>query len=238
MTIASRSVLAAISLLGMACAAQATLLGLTDPLGAPSSGSVGYATWDTFVDADTVSNSAISILPASPTSSNTDVFSANLSGSMGGSVTGSGDRIYNGTGATSAAFNLTISGTILVNINTITLQIKLTPPSGYTQTNFFNVSLNSTAGSAVLTDDGTGEIVNGGEMGVITYTWTNLDLQADSAFNIVITSPAAGHASVDAFRLDASTSAVPEPSTYAMLLAGVGIVLWVKRRRFARQTVA
>lgn len=223
-----------LSLLGLSFSAQATTLGLSDPLGNPASaGNVGYALWDSFVNA--ASYPTVVFSNAAPGASDTGLFTATLSSNGGGSVTGSGDRIYNGVAASSGVFNLSIDGTVTASIDTVTLQIKMTPPdasTGLTSLTFLTVTLNELSGTVAQSNSGTGEMVSSQELGVVTYTWSGLNLSAGSPLDFSITSPASGHVSIDALRVDAS--AVPEPSV--VLLAGVGISLslWMARRRRVR----
>ncbi len=227
------SPLLVVGLLAFSFSAQATTLGLSDPLGNPAStADVGYALWDSFADAD--SGSVLAFSNAAPGSSDTDRFSPlSLSVSMtGGMVTGSGVRIYNGVGADSAAFNLTLDGTVTAGIDTITLQLKFTTPdtaTGLTRLTFFTVNLNGLpAASVVQTNSGTGEIAGGNEQGVVTYSWANLNWESGQNISLSITSPASGHVSVDAVRVDAS--AVPEPSTYVLLALSLCATLFLGKR--------
>ena len=216
-------------LLGFHLPAGATLLGLNDPLGNPSGG-VGYAIWDSFTNGGTYP--ALVFDDALPGTGDEDLFIATLSSDGGGSVTGTGDRMYNGIAASSGVFNLSIEGTVTASIDTITLQIKMTPPdeaTGLTRLTFFTVTLNGLGGTAVQTNSGTGELVGSQELGVVTYTWSGLDLDAGNSLDFSITSPASGHVSVDAIRVDAS--AVPEPSAVILIGVGVSVSLWVARRR-------
>lgn len=232
MPLLHHSIRFAILLTGLAASAQATTTLLNPaPLGDTSSTTVGYAVWDTFTDLD--ASGALSLNSSTPTAGDTDVLATlNLTASMtGGSVAGAGDRIYNGVGASSAAFNLGLAGTAGTSIDTIKLQLKVTPPdvaTGLTRTTFFNVTLNGITVTPVETVSGSGEMVGGFSLGVIEYTWSGLNLEAGDALNFVITSPASGHVSLDALRIDAST--VPEPSAL-LLAAAAGVCLSAKRRR-------
>lgn len=223
-----------LGLLKLSVSVQATTLGLSDPLGNPvSSGEVGYALWDSFTDADPLT--PLTFAGTAPGSADSDLFSATLSANMtGGSATGSGDRLYNGVGASSAAFNLTLNGSVAASIDTITIQIKMTKPdvaTGLVRETFFSTAtLNGIAGTAALTNAGTGELFSGNEMGVISYTWSGLDLNSGESFAFLLQSPASGHVSVDAIQVDAS--AVPEPTVAA--LAGLGLAAALFRERFSR----
>lgn len=229
--------LTALAVALVATSSYATTLGINPaPLQDPATWpQVGYALWDTFTDADPTGGFAFS--NANPGAFDTDIFTAKLSAiSMtGGSAAGGGDRIYNGVGPNSAAFNLAINGTVTAfSIDTITLQIKMTPPdvaTGLTRLTFFTVTLNGQSVTPVQTNANTGDPLIGGQaLGVIQYTWTGLNLNQGDAFNFSITSPASGHVSVDALRVDASV--VPEPTT-GMLL-GLGLVTLALKRRQRR----
>ncbi len=221
------------ALLAFSFRVEATTTGLSEPLGDPASDAgIGYSLWDSFVNSASYPNVVFS--NAAPGAVDTDLFTATLSSNGGGSVTGGGDRIYNGIAASSGAFNLTIDGTVTASIDTITLQIKMTAPdesTGLTILTFFTVTLNGEGGSVVQTNFGTGETVGSQELGVITYTWSGLSLGTGDSLAFSITSPASGHVSVDALRVDAS--AVPEPSALMSGAIGLSICVWMSRRRKA-----
>lgn len=202
---------------------------MTDP-------NVGYAFWDNFTDLQ--AGTGVLITNETPDATDSDYFTATFSGSLsgGGSVTGAGDRIYNGQGAGSVAFNLSIDGTVSSNIDTITLQIKMTSPDagiGLTRETFFTVTLNGRTASVITQSGDTSETPGSGQyMGVAYYTWTDMNLTNGGIIDLDITSPASGHVSVDGVRLDAS--AVPEPSTYALIALGLGVIAWKARHRALR----
>lgn len=230
------SVFASIALLSFAGAVKATTIGMdhSNPIGEQETTEVGYVYWDSFVDQNP--DAGVTLTDETPDYSNgRNITDAVLSGSLsgGGSVTGSGDRIYNGSGASSVAFDLTIEGTLTADIQTISLQLKMSTPdvsTGLNRLTFFTVTLNGMTASAVVeTNSNTGEVISGQTYGVVTYYWTGLNLAANSDFTFLLSSPSLGHVSLDGVRVDAST--VPEPSTYAMMALGLGMVFFVVRRR-------
>lgn len=229
----------ALSIVGIVASssiASATINGLsTNPFGDPS---VGYATFDTFTSTGAyptvkVTNQAPGLESTeSGSATGGSIFTATLSADMGGSAAGSGARIYNGVGAGSSAFNVSIDGVAHQEITTLSLQIKFTKGDGYDFDNFFALTLNGVAATGVVTvGDGSLGLLNGSDVGVVQWTWTGLSLAPGSNFSLGITSPAAGHVSIDALRVDV----VPEPSTYALIgLAGVGFALARRRRAFSK----
>lgn len=220
-----RIAIAGLAVLGMTTVAGATTLGLR-------AANTPAVTWDTFVDADGNASpfTTLSFSNASPgITAGTPEYTATLSASMtGGSVTGSGDRLYNGIGGGNAAFNLTINGTALQNIETLYLFVKMTTPDGGTRQNFLNVALNGTPDTtADVYNSGTGETAGGFEQGVIFYGWSGLNILNGQNFSFTITSPASGHVSLDAIQL----STVPEPT--ALGLVGAAGLMALRRRRQA-----
>lgn len=203
-------------------AAHATTIGL------PVVSSAPHALWDTFADENT--EAGVTITDAAPGSADTAAFTASLSATLtgGGMVTGSDDRIYNGAGPLSVAFDLTIDGTAGNEIDTLYLWLKFTlpdPSSGLDRTTFFSPTLNGVAATATQINAGTGEATGGQEMGVVQYVWTGLNLESGEAFSFSITSPASGHVSLDAIQI----ATVPEPT--AMALLGIGGLAMLSRRR-------
>ncbi len=213
-----RSALATAAAFGLVLTAQATTVGIPAADGS-------YALWDTFTDANP-GYPALEFSAATPTVASTSDFSALLSASMGGSVTGSGDRIYNGVGAGSGAFRLSIDGTATSPLTDLILVLKMTPPSSGTIQDFFTVTLDGHAATGSYLGT-TGETIGGGEMSIITFSWTGLSIAASENFVLSLTSPADGHVSVDSIQL--SPAIVPEPSV--ALLGGLGMLGMLRRRR-------
>lgn len=193
-----------------------------------------YATWDTF--------SGVTFTNEAPGTTGSGLFTSTLTSVGGGIRTGSGDRLYGGNGAADAAFVFTINVSATSDIHTFSLALKFTQPNGaaipaLTRTNFFTtISLNGNSVTPSFLGN-TGEVVTGEPMGVMQWTWTGLGFSAGDNFVLSIQSPArsaaeAGHVSIDAF----SVQAVPEPSTWVMLLAGIGVVAYIKRRRLTHQS--
>jgi hypothetical protein len=214
-----------VTLIAMSAAAHATTLGIPGSLGSS-------AFWDTFVDSVPGPPSGPLVFTnAAPGTSDTSAFSATLSANMaGGVVSGAGDRIYNGNAALSAAFNLTLNGTVTASITTLTLVVKSTNPdpgTGLTYTDFFNIQLDGQAATTITFSGTTSESFSGQVMGVTQYTWTGLNLAATDTFAITITSPDSGHVSVDGIQL--SQGVVPEPTAAALI--GLGAVTMLLRRR-------
>lgn len=208
--------------LAVSLSAQATTLGIPTPVGS-------YAFWDTFTNTGSYPN--VSFTNALPGSSEDSAFSATLSASMQGLVSGAGDRIYNGVMADSAAFNLTLNATAAISMSSITLIVKATDPdlsTGLTYTDFFTVSLDGVTPTTVTLLGTTAEDVGGHIPGIIQYTWTGLNIVASQNFAISITSPASGHVSVDGLML--SQGVIPEPTALGLATLGLGVLLMRRRR--------
>ncbi len=226
--------------LTIAASAHASSAGLqTDPVG-DRSGPVGYAIFDVFADANPGAPlSFTNLAPASAGGAGS--LTATISASMtGGSVTGGGDRIYNGVGGSSAAFGLTIDGDVFGDINAASVQIKYTLGDAAvmdltTYKNFFTVKLNGVTATPTevlspVADNGLGP-VNGSYFGVVKWSWNDLALKSGDDIAVSITSAADGHVSLDSLSIDATP--VPEPGEYAlgMALLLAGIVIMRRRRQ-------
>lgn len=204
---------AAAMALGYVTSANATVLGLPDP---------NYGTlWDTF--------SSVTFSDATGTGSN-PFMAATLSSTSGsGSITGGGDRLYSGNGGSTAAVGLTISGTASVELDSITVYLKYTAASNGQVLNYFTVTLDGQNGTQFSLGPTT-EVVTGQNMNIVSVTWTGLDIDPNEAFSISISRPAAGpgqpgHVSIDAVQV------VPEPTTGALIAAGLGLAALSRRRR-------
>lgn len=237
MSLASRSIILAVALLLGAISvpqAQATLVGMPAYAGS-------YAHFDTFSGAGGTSG-VPTFANMSPSATNNLLFSATLSeGMTAGSVTGGGDRIYNGVGAGDTAYDLTLSGTATGPINTLYLVIKNTPPGGTSTepaNEFFVIDLTTNIGGNPLnpvdppigTLLGTGDVATG-LMHISQYSWTGLNLNSGDTFSFAITSPATGHVSLDGIYV----STVPEPGSIALGCTGVAALGLLLRRRLKKQ---
>lgn len=205
--------------LGLAVAAQATTVGIPTATGS-------YALWDTFSDADP-GYPALEFVDAAPTAVSDGAFSGLLSASMSGSVTGSGDRIYNGVAAASGAFGMTIDGTATAPLTELTLVLKMTPPSSGSLEEFFTVMLDGTATTGTFLGSSGENLGMGGDLSLVAYSWSGLSIGATDSFHLSLTSPADGHVSLDALQL--SQGVIPEPSV--ALLGGLGLLGCLRRRR-------
>lgn len=209
--------------------AEATTLGI------PSFVNYGsYAHWDSF--------SAKTFTNETPDAANTSLITATFnhtfpaSPANAGALTGSGDRLYNGQGASSVAFNGLINGTVSGPVDSLILLLKLTPPDVatlLTRTTFFTVDLTTSLGNPtdlapIEINSHTGEVIGSDPplpMGVIRYLWTGLGLDASDTFSISVTSPASGHVSLDGLYL----TTIPEPASASIL--ALGCLLLMARRR-------
>lgn len=188
-----------------------------------------YAHWDTFIPSPIRSytgDAPDSAITTRATMTLGNTFPA--SPANAGLVTGGGDRLYNGFGAASVAFDIQLDGTVVTAVDRLELYIKLTPPdtaTGLLRDTFFNVNLTTSDGdpldpAAVEVVANTGESIgappNNLPFGVIRYVWNGLGLAAGDTFTVGVTSPALGHVSIDGLMV-----VTPEPGTLA--LAGLGL---------------
>jgi PEP-CTERM motif len=146
------------------------------------------------------------------------------------------------TGGASAAFS--ISAKTMGTLDTLVLQIKQDAGSGsmldtsglesyFVPTLNGIVAINSSFGDP-FTDSATSD-----SMVITTWIWTGLDIDAGQLINLSFDGAAGKHISMDGFRIDADTQlAVPEPSTYALIGLGLGVVLWSVRRRTSARLVS
>ncbi|MGH8046635.1 MAG: hypothetical protein ACREKL_05280 [Chthoniobacterales bacterium] len=204
--------------------AHATLNGLNaSPLGDRNSADIGFALWDTF--------SAKTFTCAVPTSGDLSLgLSQSETTPFGPFLT---DYFYMSSGATT----WTITGNApSISINTIVLQIKLTPPASGSITSFLTANLNGGSNvTPIVTASGI-EIGGAGGLAtsgfsVLQYTFSDVNLTSGQSFTINIhngTTPGGYHSAIDGFAVDVAP--VPEPSTCGiaatLLLAAV---VWRRR---------
>ncbi len=185
-------------------------------LGLPSGPYV--TTWDTFTGINTAGQT--------PTTASADYSAAALHTTMtAGSVTGSGQRIYSGSGASGNPFSFNVTGNTAINLTDLTFVLKFTPalqsgPSAADVTHF-NVTLNGAATSAPTLLGTSVEGTNNFQ--IYAWTWTGVNLTPGGAFTFAATS-GGGHVSLDAIQI------VPEPSA-AALGALAGAMSLARRRR-------
>jgi len=207
----------ATALIATATLSHATLAGM------PSTDGTLFATWDVFGNVPPGPPPASLFSNLAPNQSDAALFSATLTSETNGLLLGSGDRIYE----MGNPFDLTINGTAAGSITTLSLQMKFTAPSVGSSADFFSISLTGggTAAQAYL-----GSVTEGANtFSIYQWTWTGLSIPASSSLEISISSPAE-HVSVDTIRLtNTAAAAVPEPSTYALIVLGLGAVVIASR---------
>lgn len=201
--------------------ANATLLGYPNP---------NYGTlWDTF--------SGVTFSNASGNGYNpymTATLTANNgSGSIINSGTITNDLYYNGNGGMTAATDMTINATATVDMTSIHLYMKFSPPSGTgsSLTTYYTVTLDGIAATQTLLGP-TGEVEFGQPLNIVKTSWTGLDIKASDTFTISITEPGAGFGAPGHVALD-GIQIVPEPSSIALLLAS-GSFLAIRRRKYQK----
>jgi hypothetical protein len=215
----------ATALIATATLSHATLAGM------PSTDGTLFATFDVFPSAN--------FTGAAPTQSDTGLFTATLdnafTGGQGGVLTGSGDRLYSGVlgPGTPSAFNLTFDGIAAGTISTLSLQLKYTAPSVGAAADFFTVSLTGVGSGGTPAFLGT--VTEGANtFSVYQWTWTGLNITSGSSFEITANS-FADHVSLDTARVtNTAAEAIPEPSTYALIVLGLGAVVIASRARRIR----
>lgn len=212
-------------LLGLAVSAM-TGSAFASTIGLP--GDTFATTWDTFPFP-----SSIAFSNDAPDTSTGQV-NATLSSTMtAGSVTGSGARLYSGSGATPNPYALSVNGTTTIPVDDFGIVLKFSSPAGATPStpeaiaaaqvaaaSHFNVSL-AGQGAGLLTY--LGYTTESSTFFIFQWTWENLALTSGENFDFTITSPA-GHVSLDAVQL------VPEPGSAVLGALGAGL-LAIRRRR-------
>ncbi len=160
---------------------------------------------------------------------------ANVSGSGDAVLTRvSGDHYPAGAGLYGGASVFSFSDASLISglsslvfqgiINDFDAQFGNTP---------FSLTLNYNGGSQALAATSVSSTLNGGVSDLYTFSWDLGTLgQPLSSYSLSLN---AGFTQMLAFQIDqVAVSAVPEPSSYALLLGGLGLIASVARRRLPR----
>lgn len=182
-----------------------------------------YAEWDTFID-----SSYPGTRTAAPDLGNTNASNANISWNSGTFPAGSGN-LYSFSVAEIFQLSLdsSITGPVRVVLqtetwgNTIDSMLLNGLAPSFSQTMFNGLTMT----------DAVGEV----DLKQILYYW---DLAAaPTSYVFDFTTPV--HTTVAQIAVDIAAAPVPEPETYAMLAAGLGLVGWqVRRRNKSAQTTA
>jgi len=206
--------------LGLVSSSFATLTGLNDsPLGTRTNEDIRYAVWDAYtVNAGTIS-------PGSTLTADLSQSGVSNGSSVYGNYTPTGgtadDLFYASTGTT--VWSLSFEAPI--DMVTAVLQIKMTGNSAY-----YSPLLNGGSATPEVTATGLTNEFSG--FSVIQWTWQNLEIVAGQTVTITFSNPAGQHTAVDTIALDVSSSAVPEPSTWALLGFGtIGAFIYARRVR-------
>ncbi len=245
--------LAGVALASSFSTSYATLNGVVDPFGRNiNPDDTQSVIWDSFTETVAGGTGPSTTYTYSGNASGTPTFS-NVSlnqtsphinaatggiGAQGAGLLNGGDVYYSSTRAQS----WTLTATTSIDIGMMSFQIKTAniegPNNAPGLATLFQPSL---TGVGAATQIGRtlvpGEFSNGFQVYVFEYRWFNLDIDAGSTLNITF-SLAGGNSGaftrkpIDAISLDSTT--VPEPSTYALLALGLGIVAWKARHRFVR----
>ncbi len=204
-----------LALIGMAGASQATVTVFTSKAAFDAAAAALTTATDTFEDLDTV-----------------DLVTGPLTRDLGNGLSYTADsdshEFFNGTTATSGIYLSNNS-----NLDTITFNGFSAGVMGLSG-NFFAVNASGAFNSRALTltaTDGSGTITQ--SFTPATAAGTFLGFLSDGPLTSVtlkITTTGQRWASADNIELAA---AVPEPSGYALMLAGLGAIAWVARRRKA-----
>lgn len=160
---------------------------------------------------------------------------ANVSGSGDAVLTRvSGDHYPAGAGLYGGASVFSFSDASLISglsnlvfqgiINDFDAQFGNTP---------FSLTLNYNGGSQALAASSVSSALNGGVSDLYTFSWDLSTLgQPLTSYSLSLN---AGFTQMLAFQIDqVAVSAVPEPSSYALLLGGLGLIASVARRRLPR----
>ncbi|MBC2595266.1 PEP-CTERM sorting domain-containing protein [Ruficoccus amylovorans] len=235
---------------------NAQLSGLTASYGSFDGADVGLSAWEKF-SSPTFSGLAAQYtaggmgLNATLSQSNSGAgLSDELSGTSNTGLIDVGGTNYYGRLVT-GGYDFTIDGVADYGISSITLQIKHTP--------FFDAEFNPmiafdaelSYGGITLSPDSITEGANLGNFsdaigmsmnnGYYEYTWSNLNIGALEAFLIDFSSleDQLGFGfSVDTIALQVTSNAVPEPSTWALMISGAVFAFVALRRRAAQSKAA
>lgn len=240
------------SFVAMGSLAHASSVGYTDYVTDSYSGTGTWALWDTFPVSGTFNatyNQGVSFVNrAGEAGTSGATFSYSyLSGTSAGLTSVDGEGTANSSLYTRGrATNFTFSGSAGTAFDTLALQIKqnidfgmgVTP--GLEGNGFWTpkIYINGLLSSAEpITLNHTSTFVDGTESYAITYfEFEDLGVQAGDNISVQIAYPASNseyaHQNIDGFRVDfGGTALVPEPSTYALMAAGAGLIIFSLRRR-------
>jgi hypothetical protein len=245
--------LAGIALASSFSTSYATLNGVVDPFGRNiNPDDTQSVIWDSFTETVAGGSGPSTTYTYSGNTSGTPTFSGvslnqtsphinaatGGGGAQGAGLLNGGDVYYSSTRAQS----WTLTATTEVDIGMLSFQIKTANLEGPTNAAALDTIYQPTlTGVGAATQIGRrlvpGEFSNGFQVYAIEYRWFNLDIDAGSTLNITFnlvggSGGAFTRKPIDAIALDSTT--VPEPSTYALLALGVGIVAWKVRRRALR----
>ena len=144
-----------------------------------------------------------------------------------GNIFASDSQYYPGT------LSQTISGLTVDNAYTLTFSYALAQQVGFTGANvdnYWQVGFgNATRGSGALS------IADGGFSGWKTATMTFTASSASQALSFLAQGSSPGATPFMLLDNVSLTAAVPEPSTWGMMLGGIGLVGFLARRRAAKQ---
>ncbi len=226
--------------------AYATEAGMYDPWLRDVNTEVQTAVWDTFTESYS-SGSGPSTLysyagTASPGSTLTGLsltqglphINETTGSSLGAQGAGllSADVYY----ASTRANSWTLTAISMVDVTNIVFQIKTANLGSVAKSVFLPTLVGTGTASFVQSRISTpGELLGGFQAYVVEYRWTGLDIAAGESFSITFGAPGGSSNPYSRKPLDfVALDAVPEPSTYALIGLGLGLVLWKGRRALKR----